>query len=805
MPSTDPKIQNLLKPLRLEQKKNFNNRAVSGGLDQYVMRGLDELLKQYEAKTRAGQWLEKTKSAFGQYMALSPEERKELVATTLRRLEQLPPLEADAKPVPVPPNSVPAMDSVQAPAVVSAPALDQSLASFVPGEKSRAFQRTGLKTVRDLLSYTPKWVLHRSVFTPIAQCVRREEPYFILARINGISQVRRGPREILKVALEDGTGTLIWIWFNRPYLKKDLTNGRWVVLHTMPDVSKWGKQVVGQADTFEFLDDEEKEALEAGKVLPLYSTTPTLTQDFWRGLFNKVLPRALESIPNLVREAQPGQALRLRDAYEKIHRPESLESFEAARKRLAFEEFLILQTYLILKKNETARREKSRQYVFGGERILKFRESIPYELTKAQKRVLKEIREDLAKPHPMNRLLQGDVGSGKTLVAAITFLYAADSGIQGALMAPTEILAQQHFETLQKLLEPVGFKAALLTSGMKVKEKREVLAAIAEGRVHVAIGTHALLEKNVVFKNLGILVIDERHKFGVLQRAALEEKGKWPDALMMTATPFPRALILTDYGDTDLSLLDEFPKGRKPIVTQWKPEAKKEEVYQFAKARMAKGEQVFWVFPVVEESKTFLKSATQMYQYFAKDIFHGFRVGLLHGRMKKEEKQEVMRAFAERKIQILVSTTVVEVGVDVANATVMVVEHAERFGLAQLHQLRGRVGRGADQAYCFLMTSPLMSADAVQRVKIMVATNDGFKLSEFDLKMRGPGEIFGLAQSGRREGGLVDLRRDVELVERARDQAGEILRQDPLLKTVANEELRKALKTRYDFQLAQIS
>jgi ATP-dependent DNA helicase RecG len=808
MPLNDPKIQELLKPLRLEQKKDFNNRAVSGGLDQYVMRGFAALLNSYDKKSEPAQWLEKTRSAFGQYMALSALERKELVAATLKRLEGWPALsQADSKTSAKPPSAASAGPVLKPAATrpVTALAPDVALASFVPSEKVRAFQRMGLKTVRDLLSYTPKWVLHRSVFTPIAQCVRREEPYFILARINGISQVRRGPREILKVALEDGTGTLIWIWFNRPYLKKDLVNGRWVVLHTIPDVSKWGKQVVGQADTFEFLSDEDKEALEAGKVLPIYSTTPTLIQDFWRGLFNKVLDRALESVGTQVREAEPGRPLGLREAFEKIHRPASLDEFEAARKRLAFEEFLILQTYLILKKNETGRRQKSRRYIFGGEKILKFRKSIPYELTGAQKRVLKEIREDLAKPHPMNRLLQGDVGSGKTVVAAITFLYAADSGIQGALMAPTEILAQQHFETLRKLLEPLGLRTTLLTSGMKAKEKREVLAAMAEGRIDVAVGTHALLEKNVIFKNLGILVIDERHKFGVLQRAALEEKGKWPDALMMTATPFPRALILTDYGDTDLSLLNEFPKGRKPVITQWKPETKKEEVYQFVKARMSKGEQVFWVFPVVEESKTFLKSATQMYQYFAKDIFHGFRVGLLHGRMKKEEKQEVMRAFAERKIQILVSTTVVEVGVDVANATVMVVEHAERFGLAQLHQLRGRVGRGADQAYCFLMTSPLMSSDAIQRVKIMVATNDGFKLSEFDLKMRGPGEIFGLAQSGRREGGLVDLKRDVELVERAREKAANLLQEDPTLQSPVNEELRKALKTRYDFQLASIS
>jgi len=539
--------------------------------------------------------------------------------------------------------------------------------------------------------------------------------------------------------------------------------------------------------------------------LPLYPTTPTLTQDFWQGLFAKALGPALESLPDTRLEADLGKALGAREAFRALHRPESLEAFEAARHRLAFEEYLVLQAYLMLKKREMSQRRKGRAYVFGGEKILAFRKSIPFELTGAQKKVLKEIREDLAKPYPMNRLLQGDVGSGKTLVAAISFLYAADSGLQSALMAPTEILAQQHFDTFRKLLKPLGLQTVLLTGGLKAKEKRQALEALAAGRAQVAVGTHALLEKDVAFKNLGFVVIDERHKFGVLQRAALEEKGRWPDSLMMTATPFPRALVLTDYGDTDLSILDEFPKGRKPIQTHWRSEAKKEEVYQFVKARVLKGEQVFWVFPVVEESKSFLKSATQMYQYFSQDVFHGFRVGLLHGRMKKEQKQAVMADFAAKKIQILVSTTVVEVGVDVANATVMVVEHAERFGLAQLHQLRGRVGRGSAASTCFLLTSPLMSADALKRVKIMTTTTDGFKLSEFDLKLRGPGEILGLAQSGRREGGLVDLRRDGALVERARETAGRWIEADPRLEAPDHAFLKAALKSRYDFQLASIS
>jgi len=497
----------------------------------------------------------------------------------------------------------------------------------------------------------------------------------------------------------------------------------------------------------------------------------------------------------------------LADAIREIHRPAALESFEQARKRLAFEELLTLQTFLIVKRRAIEKREKRRQYQFDGERIVEFRKTIPYEPTNAQKRAVKEIRETLAKPYPMNLLLQGDVGSGKTLVAAISCLYAADSGLQSAFMAPTEILAQQHYLNLEKLMAPLGVKILLLTSDMRSKTKRETLEALEKGKVDVAVGTHALLEEAVKFKNLGFLVIDERHKFGVLQRAALESKGKWPDCLMMTATPFPRALVLTEYGDTDLSILDEFPKGRKGIKTFWRNDSKRDEVYQFAKERILKGEQVFWVLPVVEESKTFLKSAIQMYQHFQKEIFHGFKVGLLHGKMKKDEKEAVMDAFKKKEIQILVSTTVVEVGIDVPNATLMVIEHAERFGLAQLHQLRGRVGRGSEQSYCFLLTSPVISGEAIQRMKIMVSTLDGFKLSEFDLKMRGPGEIFGLAQSGRREGGIVDLKRDVDVVDEARRVALEILDRDPKLTSFQNQSLKYSLDSKYRnlLDLAQIS
>ena len=792
MPSLPQQLESWLKPLSLEEKQDYANKSVVRGLDKYLVKKCDDLIPSVPLENQAfAAYLKKLRGSFSQYMTLSADDRKQLVSETKAGLEGW---------IRNLPREVSAATSGKL-------SLSDPILPFVSKDKQRAFHLTKLKTVDDLLHYSPKWSVHQSLFTPLSQCANREEPYFIKTRINGISQSRHGRLEMLKVNLEDGSGHLNWVWFNRPYLKKELLNGRGVLIHDTPSVSKWGKQVTGRGEAFEFLTPGEEEDLKSGKVLVFYPSTPTLTQVFWRNVVNQVLEKYAPILPQSQSSHSTFGKLKLKDALFGIHRPASLEQFEESRKRLAFEELLALQTFLIVKRKAIEKREKGRHYRFEGDRILRFRKSIPYPLTGAQKKVVREIREDLARPYPVNRLLQGDVGSGKTLVAAISFLYAADSGVQSALMAPTEILAHQHFQNLTKLLEPVGLKILLLTSDMKVKAKREALEALESGKVDLAVGTHALLEKNVAFKNLGFMVIDERHKFGVLQRAALEEKGKWPDCLMMTATPFPRALVLTEYGDTDLSLLDEFPKGRKPIRTAWKSESKKDDVYQFVKERLAQGEQAFWVFPVVDESKNFLKSAVQMYEHFRKEVFHGFRVGLIHGKMKKEEKDQVMKSFVNREIQLLVSTTVVEVGVDVANATMMVVEHAERFGLAQLHQLRGRVGRGPNQSYCFLMTSPVVSSDAIERMKIMVSTLDGFKLSEVDLRMRGPGEIFGVAQSGRREGGIVDLKRDVDVVEEARRSAQMILEKDPKITAVENRGLRENLEVKYQglVDLAQIS
>ncbi len=812
-------LERILKPLRLEARQGFLNRAVTGGLDRFVVLACERLAPQSPSPSPRGDLsadLLALRKDFTQYLTLDPGERRLLVERAVVLLERWaahPGLDGR-------PGREPAVLPVQVATGSSVlergsgriagrgddadpPPLgwDAPLLPFVNGSKTRAFARTGLRTVGDLLRVVPKWVVHRSRIVPIARTGEDREPVFIKARINGLSRSRGGPRGMVKAVLEDGSGHLMWVWFNRPYLDREIVNGRTVLLHDSPENSRWGRQVVGETGRYEFLNPQEERDLESGRTLVFYPSTPTLDQAFWRGLFNRVLEPATREVRDVLAPVHDEGEAGLKEAFFSIHRPSDPEGYERGRRRLALDELLSLQVYLRMKRKAIESRRKGRTYRFDGERVHAFRDRIPFLLTGAQKRVLKQLREDLARPYPMNRLLQGDVGSGKTVVAAIAFLYAADSGVQGAFLAPTEILAEQHFSTLGRLVAPCGLRAVLLTGEMRVSERRAALKALERGEADVAVGTHALLEEDVRFRNLGLAVMDERHKFGVLQRAALERKGAWPDCLMMTATPFPRALVLTEYGDTDLSLLDEMPAGRRPVKTVWRGETGKEEVYQFVRERVLKGEQAFLVYPVVEGSRGALRSATGMFHSLCEKAFHGFRVGLLHGRMKKDEKASVMKAFREREIQILISTTVVEVGVDVSNATVMVVEHAERFGLAQLHQLRGRVGRGDTQAHCFLLTSGLIPASALERVKAMTSTQDGFRLAEMDLRLRGPGEIMGLAQSGRREGGLVDLRRDGVLAEKARVLAARILEGEPGCPGAGDADLREHFRRKFKNEL----
>jgi ATP-dependent DNA helicase RecG len=452
---------------------------------------------------------------------------------------------------------------------------------------------------------------------------------------------------------------------------------------------------------------------------------------------------------------------------------EDLNGFRSpAQRRLIFEEFFLFQLGLVLRKRRSATERKARSVLITEEIRESARRVLPFKLTGDQKKCVAEIVEDMKRPQPMNRLLQGDVGSGKTIVALLAALVAMENGFQVAFMAPTEILAEQHFITIRKLLEASRFRIALVTGSTPAKKRREIQAEMAGGSIHLAVGTHALVEDPVGFRELGLVIIDEQHRFGVLQRATLRSKGLHPDVLVMTATPIPRTLALTTYGDLDVSVMREMPPGRHPIKTIAKPETRRDEIYDFVRQQIDGGRQVYVIYPLVEESeKVDLRAATEMKDHLATDIFPQYRVGLLHGRMKSEEKERVMGAFTRGEFDILVSTTVVEVGVDVPNASVMLVEHAERFGLSQLHQLRGRVGRGPHQSYCVLLYQFAMTEDGRARLKALTETTDGFEIAERDLQLRGPGDFFGTRQSGMPTLRVGDLVRDHQLMEAARREA----------------------------------
>jgi ATP-dependent DNA helicase RecG len=440
--------------------------------------------------------------------------------------------------------------------------------------------------------------------------------------------------------------------------------------------------------------------------------------------------------------------------------------------RLIFEEFFLFQVGLVLRRREMDAERKARAVTIDGRVRKSALDVLPFRLTEDQKQALAEIVRDMQRPQPMNRLLQGDVGSGKTIVALLASLVAMENGLQVAFMAPTEILADQHYISIRRLLEPSRFRVALLTGATPAKKKREIQAEVAGGSVHLVIGTHALVQDPVAFDELGLVVIDEQHRFGVLQRAGLRAKGLHPDVLVMTATPIPRTLALTTYGDLDVSTIREMPPGRHPIRTVVKPESRRDEIHRFVKAELDKGRQAYVIYPLVEESsKIDLRAATEMCDHLSQEVFPEYRVALLHGRMKQDAKDRVMAAFARGECQVLVSTTVVEVGVDVANASVMVVEHAERFGLSQLHQLRGRVGRGPHQSYCVLLYQHPLSEQGRARLQALDETTDGFEIAERDLELRGPGDFFGTRQSGVPTLRVGDLLRDHQIMEDARREA----------------------------------
>jgi ATP-dependent DNA helicase RecG len=692
------------------------------------------------------------------------------------------------------------------------PRLDDTL-QFLKGvgpQVAATLEKLELRTVGDLLRHLPRRWEDRTHFRPIAE-VQGGEFVTVSGKIIAATTKYPKPRvQITEVLLDDDGSALKLLWFNQPYLEKTFKTlqaaGKTIVAYGQARRSGWAIEM--QAPEWEEIG-EDGDALSANRIVPVYPATEGIRQARLRRMMDTVL----QTHGSCVEENLPPDVI-LRHklvsapkALRNIHFPETMADLEAARRRLIFEEFFLLQVLLALRRRANSHEARGIPFTVDPERLrADLAEIVPFQLTGAQQRAITEIGADLSSGRAMNRLLQGDVGSGKTMVALAAMLMAVENGYQAALMAPTEILAAQHAIVLRRLLEPLGHSVELSLGSLGAKEKREVRERLESGQSRLAVGTHALIQEGVEFAKLGLVIIDEQHRFGVLQRQALAKKGQRPHILVMTATPIPRTLTLTLYGDLDVSVLDELPPGRKPITTHWKTQDKRTQVYAAAQRLLNAGDQVYIVCPLIEESeKLQAKSATQLSEHIANDVFPQYRVGLLHGQMKSDEKDSVMARFKAHELDILVSTTVIEVGIDVPNATVIIIEDADRFGLAQLHQLRGRVGRGQNASFCVLLAEPKTEVGRA-RMEVMTQTRDGFLIAEEDLKLRGPGEFYGTKQSGLPEFLIADILHDMDILTETRETAFQLVEEDPTLKKPANAQLRRALeRTRMGFELITVS
>jgi ATP-dependent DNA helicase RecG len=674
--------------------------------------------------------------------------------------------------------------------------LDESV-QFLKGvgpRRADALMRLGVHTARDLLFHVPRRYEDASTVTRIAAAQVGTDATVIGEVVSkGVLPTRTGLR-IFQLVLRDQSGTIECSFPGQPFLDRTFRRGD-VVLVSGAVRFFHGRQlqprewfVLGSAD----------EGVEAsGRVLPIYPATEGVSQKVLRAILDQNLDRLLpllqtaDAVPRALTESL--QLPTLMQAVAALHRPDTLRHAEQGRRRLAFDELLFLQLLHARVRHSRAKQTGGIAFQRSDRLIAPLYRSLPFELTGAQKRAIAEILGDMAAPQRMNRLLQGDVGSGKTIVALFAMLLAVESGYQAALMAPTEILAEQHARSIGALVAPLGLRVTLLTGRLGAADRRSALEAIASGDAGIVVGTHALIQEAVRFHRLGLAITDEQHRFGVKQRLALAAHADAPDVLVMSATPIPRSLALTIYGDLDLSILDELPPHRQSIRTAVRAEDRRDAVYDFIRDEVAKGRQAYVVYPLVEESeKLELRAATAEYERLAAEVFPSLRLGLLHGQLAGDDKDAVMSAFAAGEIDVLVATTVIEVGIDVANATVMVVEHAERFGLSQLHQLRGRVGRGAEQSYCILI-----AGDGAARLDVLARSGDGFEIARADLLHRGMGDFFGARQHGLPEFRFFDAIRDDDLVARARDAAQRIVEADADLLRPEHAGLRQALEQRF--------
>ena len=790
----------LRKVLDLERQKDYNDTAVFGGLDKFLIRWA----AQTEGTLNKPSVLKKFKQLQldkGSYSQLDKEQRKTKIDQILAFVDEYEAL--PLKKMTKPPESAPVqvVKSKRKPSLKTAQGLDLNASiTTIKGVSTAVaakFNKLGAATIRDLLYYFPHRHLDYSQRKTISELSTGVEET-IISNVWQVREVRLGNRRSTEAIVGDETGNVRVVWFNNPYIVKQLSTNQQIVISGRINIFK--DQPVFESPEWEVLED--KELVHTGRLVPLYPLTkglyPRTVRKMMKGVIDRWSPEIAEFLPQLLRTRC--KLLDLPQAISQAHFPDSLDLKDRARIRLAFDELFLLQLGALARKRRWQISQPANPFKINTALLDKWMQTLPFKFTAAQEKVTTEILEDLKKTVPMSRLLQGEVGSGKTVVAMAALIAAVDNGFQGAFMAPTEILAGQHFASICNLLAMGGqalskedylhtysgvlnkpLTIALLIGDIKGKKKQELQKAIASGEVDIVIGTHALIQKDVDFKSLGLVIVDEQHRFGVTQRSALRKKGFSPHVLVMTATPIPRTLALTLYGDLDLSVIDQLPPGRQTIKTKWLTPQERAKAYNFIRKQVAEGRQAFIICPLIEESEAVqARAATGEFEYLSAEVFPSLRLGLLHGRMSSADKDDVMSRFRSGELDILVSTAVVEVGVDIPNATVMMIESADRFGLSQLHQFRGRVGRGKEQSYCMLLAEN-PSEIAKNRLEIIESVQDGFLLAEEDLKLRGPGEFFGTRQSG-----IPDLRMarisDTALLEMARREANLLFEKDPGLK-----------------------
>ncbi len=794
-----------LERILVNEQKKCDDHLVIGGLEKFI----NNFIAQQQEVDRAR--AERIAGVLQGYRAATPDARHEMIerALTILRDESAPATVIETPPgVAVAPTEefedeeeefakvATKKETARAPisTTTSGLGLEASVTRLqsVGPAHARRLQKLGIYTISDLLYHFPRRYDDYSQLKTINQLVYGEEVTLLVTICEAHTrETYRGGMTVTTVLLADTTGKITATFFNQPYLQQQFRPGRRIV------ISGRVEQDLGRL-VFKHPEWEplSKELLHTARIVPVYPATEGITQRWLRRLIKGIVeywaPRVPDPLPEALRSQR--NLLDLATALKEIHFPTSLEQRDAARRRLALDEFLLIQLGML------GQRKRWREQVGRALRIddtlyRTFVAALPFQLTRAQERVIHEILSDLQRAQPMNRLLQGDVGSGKTVVAAVAMLAAVSNGLQAALLAPTEILAEQHFRTLTTIFEKLDHppRLRLLIGSLKTRDKEQARLEIASGAIDIAVGTHALIQEEVAFKDLALAVIDEQHRFGVEQRGTLRAKGYHPHILVMSATPIPRSLALTLYGDLDLSIIDELPPGRQEIKTKWLEPRERERAYAFIANQIKQGRQAFVICPLIEESEALdTKAAVEEYERLRKEIFPNLRVGLIHGKLKPSEKDATMNAFREHQLDILVATSVVEVGIDVPNATVMLIEGADRFGLAQLHQFRGRVGRGAHQSYCLLLADKAGVASN-ERLRIIESTQDGFRLAEEDLKMRGPGEFFGTRQSG-----LPDLKvaalSDVHILEEARQIAQEIFARDAELQLPEHQLLAQRVK-----------